>query len=328
VRIPTEPRRRTAAWRSCRTVLAASGIALALSSPRAASADATSDLEKAHGAYVAHKYDEAETRLRALLDPKSPGSLKDPDGIADARMYLAAALLAAGKQAEAQAVLEKLLLDKPDYQPDPLRVSLQATDALVDARARLREILGRLQAERVRQAQEEKAKAEAERQKAAQRLQMLEKLAGEELVVYPHSRWVAILPFGVGQFQNGQDAAGWLFLSAESLLALGSVVGGAFMLYDEGQATDALKRHDITTASAYNQRAQLAALVGDTFAAGFAVVAVAGIAHAQFTFVPERTEIRRRALPALALSFAPWMAPGAAGREGGAGGIVGLHGTF
>jgi hypothetical protein len=326
VRIPTEPRRRTATRRSCSAVVAAAGVALALSSPRAVRADAASDLEKAHGAYVAHKYDEAESRLRALLDPASPAALKDTDGIADARMYLAAVLLAAGKQAEAYAVLDKLLLDKPEYQPDPLRVSLQATDALVDARGRARETLGRLQAERVHQAQEEKAKAEADRQKAALRLQTLEQLASQELVIERHSRWAAALPFGAGQFQNGQETAAWLFLSAESLLVLGSVAGGAFMLYDEGQADDALKRHD-PTASAYNSRAQVAARVGDYFAAGFAVVAAAGIAHAQFTFVPERTEVRRRELPALSLSWTPWIEP-AAGREGGAGAVLGLHGRF
>jgi hypothetical protein len=327
VRFPTEPRRPTAAPPWCRAALAAAGCALALSSSRGARADAASDLEKAHGAYVAHKYDEAETRLRALLDPASPGALKDTDGIADARMYLAAVLLAAGKPAAAQAVLEKLLLDKPDYQPDPLRVSLQATDALVDARVRLHEVLSRLQAERVHQVQEEQARADAERRKAALRLQMLEQLAGEELVVYRHSRWAAVLPFGVGQFQNGQDAAGWLFLSAESLLAIGSVVGGAFTLYDAGQAQDALNRHD-NTASVYNARARTAALVGDTFAAGFALVAVAGIMHAEFTFVPETTEVRRRPIPPLSLSFTPWLEP-APGREGsGAGGLVGLHGRF
>jgi hypothetical protein len=326
VRIPTEPCRRTAARRSRRIVLAAAGLALAVSAPRALLADASSDLEKAHGAYVAHKYGEAETRLRALLDPAAPGALKDADGIADARMYLAAVLLAAGKQTEAQAVLDQLVLDRPDYQPDPLRVSLQATDALVDARGRVHDVLSRLQADRVHLAQEEKAKADADRQKAALRLQMLEKLAGEELVVYRHSRWTAVLPFGVGQFQNGQDGAGWLFLSVESLLAIGSIVGGAFMLYDEGQAADALNRHD-NTAPVYNSRAQVAARVGDYFAAGFALAAVAGITHAELTFVPESTEVRRRPLPAVSLSFTPWAAPGAC-REGGAGAIVGLHGQF
>jgi hypothetical protein len=326
VRIPIERRRRTTALRSCRTVLAAAGAMFALGSPGAARADAASDLEKAHGAYVAHKYQEAETRLRALLDATGPGALKDADAIADARMYLAAVLLGEGKASDAQSVLTSLLLDKPDYQPDPLRVSLQATDALVDARGRLRENLGRLQAERVLQAQEERAKADAERQRAALRLQMLEKLAGEELVIEKHSRWAAVLPFGVGQFQNGQEAAGWLLLSTESLLVIGSVVGGAFMLYDQGQAEDAEKRHD-PAASAYNAHAQVAAWVGDTFAAGFALVAAAGIAHAQFTFVPERTEIRQRPLPSVSLSFAPWVTPGAC-REGGTGGVLGLRGTF
>jgi hypothetical protein len=323
--IPTEPRRLTAARRSGCFALAL-GVGIALSSPGAARADGTGDLEKAHGAYVAHKYQDAETRLRALLDPKSTGALKDPDGIADARMYLAAVLLAEGKQADAQEVLGTLLLDKPDYQPDPLRVSLQATDALVDARTRLRESLGRLQAERVRQEQEERAKVDAERQRAASRLLMLEQLAGQELVVERHSRWMAALPFGAGQFQNGQETAGWLFLSAESLLVLGSIVGGAFMLYDEGQADDAVKRHD-TTAYAYNSRAQVAARVGDSFAAGFAVVALAGIAHAELTFIPERTEVRRRPLPALSLSLVPRVEPGS-GREGVLGGVLGLRGTF
>lgn len=190
----------------------------------------------------------------------------------------------------------------------------------------MRETLGRLQAERVRQVQEEKAKAEAERQKAALRLQTLEQLASQELVIERRSRWAAALPFGAGQFQNGQETAAWLLLSAESLLVLGSVAGGAFMLYDEGQAQDALKRHD-PTASAYNSRAQVAARVGDYFAAGFALVAVAGIVHAQVTFVPEHTEVRRRELPPLSLSFTPWIEP-AASREGGAGAVLGLHGRF
>jgi predicted negative regulator of RcsB-dependent stress response len=75
-----------------------------------ARADALSDLEKAHSAYVAHKYADAEARLRDLLDAKS-GALKDADSIADARMYLGAVLLAEGKKEEAADALEQLLLD-------------------------------------------------------------------------------------------------------------------------------------------------------------------------------------------------------------------------
>ncbi|HTQ42910.1 MAG TPA: hypothetical protein VMI75_09175, partial [Polyangiaceae bacterium] len=122
-----------------------------------ARADAATDLEKAHNAYVARQYDEAEMRLRALLDAKT-GTLVDPDKVADARMYLAATLIAVKKTEEANGLLEQLLTDRPDYQPDPLRVSLEAIDALTDARTRIRDKLAALQAEKVRKAQEEKAK--------------------------------------------------------------------------------------------------------------------------------------------------------------------------
>jgi len=76
-----------------RRLVAASLVALLCATPGVARADAKDDLEKAHNAYMTHRYDDAEARLRALLDPTRSG-LKDPDSIADARMYLAAVLLA------------------------------------------------------------------------------------------------------------------------------------------------------------------------------------------------------------------------------------------
>ena len=288
-----------------------------------ARADALSDLEKAHNAYVAHKYADAETRLRALLDPAT-GTLRDPDTVADARMYLGASLLAEGKKADAAAVFEQLLRDKPDYQPDPLRVTLQATDALIDARSRLREELAATMAEKVRQAQEDKARLEADRQKAAQRLAMLEKLASEETVVERHSRWLALVPFGVGQIQNGQTGLGIGFLVVESLAAVGSVVGQGFLLYNENQTNDAVRTGN-ATAAGYHARAQDAYVAGTLFTAGFALVAIAGIIHAEATFVPAHTEVRRRPLPEL--SIAPTILP-LAGRESGSGAMLGLKGTF
>jgi tetratricopeptide (TPR) repeat protein len=252
-----------------------------------AHADAQSDLEKAHNAYVAHKYEDAEARLRALLDPRS-GVLKDADNIADARMYLGAALVAQNKKAEAEVVFERLLRDKPDYQPDMLRVSLQATDALIDVRSRMREELAASMAEKVRQAQEEKARIEGERLRAAQHLAMLEKLAGEETVTQIDSRWIALVPFGVGQFQNGQTALGWAFLTSEALLAIGSGVSQVLTFYNESQMNAAI-RTGSSTAAGYHARAQDAYVASTLFTAGFALVALAGIIHAEATFVPTHT---------------------------------------
>jgi len=275
-----------------------------------ARADELSDLEKAYAAYAARKYIDAEARLRALLNPTS-GTLKDPDRVADARMYLGAVLLAEGRRTDALAVFQRLLLDKEDYQPDPLRIPLEALDALIDVRSQIREKVRALQVERARQQQDEQAKLAAEKQRAAARIAVLEKLAGEEIVIERNSRWIAVLPFGIGQFQNHQDTLGWTFLVAESVLGVGSIVSAGLTLYNETNARDALARNDTAQATGYNERAQTAWWANVAFFGGFAAGAIAGVVHAQATFVPERVQVQKRALPPL--SFAPVIGPGGVG---------------
>jgi TM2 domain-containing membrane protein YozV len=284
-----------------RLLLAASLVALVCATPGLARADAKADLEKAHNAYVAHKYDDAEARLRALLDPAT-SELKDPDSIADARMYLAAVLLAEKKSDEAASTLEDLLIERPDYQPDPLRVSLDAVDAFTDAKARLRDKLNAMQSEKVRKAQEEKAKLEIEHQKQVLRLAMLEKLATTEVVVERHSRWLSLVPFGVGQFQNGQTAEGWLFLTLEGMLTVGTVVAAGYAYAYEEQAWKYHQQGNSTAQSAYSSAAHWAAITDDVLAGGLALTALGGIVHAEATYVPEKVQMRKREIPPLSLT--------------------------
>lgn len=296
-------------------VLAAALVAVSLAAVRDARADGAADLEKAHNAYVSHQYDEAESRLRALLDPLT-GSLKDPDSVADARMYLGATLVAEKKADEAATVFATLLSDKPDYQPDALRVSLDAIDAFTDARAKNRDKLAAIQADRVRKAQEEKARAEAERQRQVARLAMLEKLASTEVVTTQNSRLIALIPFGAGQFQNGQTGLAWTLLVSEGLLAVGSGIGAAVSYYNIGQRDGSYANNSTAVAAQYNQRAQTAAVAGDLLAGGFFLVALAGVIHAEVTFVPDVTTERKREVPSMSLT--PIVGPGG----------IGLRGTF
>jgi hypothetical protein len=284
----------------CAWVTAA--ISVLLVATGTARADALGDLEKGYSAYAAHKYKDAEARLRtlALLDAAA-SDLKDPDIAADARMYLGSVLIAEGKKEEASAVFEKLLRDKPDYEPDRLRVALEAVDTFIDVKSRLRAELEKLQAEKVQREQADKAKAEAVKQKAAIRQAMLEQMATEERVVEQNSRWKAILPFGVGQFQNGQTDLAWVFLSSEALLAISSGVAAVVSFYEWGQWNEAVKRGDLIAAKAYYTNSYNAALGADVLAGGFLFAAVLGAVHAQITFVPERVSIRKRPLPALSL---------------------------
>jgi tetratricopeptide (TPR) repeat protein len=293
-----------------RVLVAASLAALVCATAGVARADPRSDLEKAHNAYMAHRYDDAESRLRALLDPKT-GALKDPDTIADARMYLGATLLAEKKNDEAAATFEELLIERPDYQADPLRVSLEAVDALTDARARVRDKLDALQAEKVRRAQAEKKKLEDERAKQVLRLAMLEKLASSELVIERHSRWLALVPFGVGQFQNGQTTDGWIFLVGEGLLTGASVVAAGLSVFYEKQAYTAAANNNASSASAYSKLAKWSAITDDLLVGGLAITITGGILHAEATFVPERIEMRKRDIPQLSLT--PVVGPGGLG---------------
>jgi hypothetical protein len=295
------------------------GLWLALARFGVARADELSDLEKAYGAYAAHKYVDAEARLRALLDPRT-GTLKDPDRVADARMYLGAVLLAEGRRADALAVFQMLLIDKEDYQPDPLRLPLEALDALIDVRSQIREQVRALQVERARQRQDEQAKVEAEKQRAAARLAVLEKLAGEEIVTERHSRWIALVPFGVGQFQNRQQTLGWTFLIGESLLLTGSAISAGLTLYNQGNANDALRNQDCgfstqpgacPRAEGFHQRALGDWYADVAFSAGFVALALVDVIHAQLTFVPAHVEVKRRSLPPL--SLAPVVGPGVVG---------------
>ena len=59
----------------------------------------------------------------------------------------------------------------------------------------------------------------------AERMARLERLAAQETVRVQRNRAVAFIPFGAGQFQNGDRTLGWGFLAAEAaFVAIGTAV--------------------------------------------------------------------------------------------------------
>jgi hypothetical protein len=141
-------------------------------------------------------------------------------------------------------------------------------------------------AERRVQQQDEKKKRDADV------TQKLKALAAQETVIERNQRWLATVPFGVGQFQNHDYAAGGVFLGMEAML-LGTAITA--IVIDERLANKAqVPGVDVKELSRKRQDA-FRVLVASTW--GFGLVAVAGITHAHFRFVPERRSIRKRALP-------------------------------
>jgi hypothetical protein len=301
-----------------------------------AHADGRAELEKARASFLSRNWADAEERLRVLLDPKT--GLKDRPLISQARMYLGASLLAQGKKDEAKETFEKLVLDDPSFDPDPLSFPSEAINTFIDVRSSLLEQIKTATQTAARLAAERKAREEAEREAQRVWFEKVKAQAGEEKITVRHNRVVASLPFGAGQFQNGQPVLGWIFLGAETVAVAGTVAVWGMYRYARGREDDELYNANQLSPQ-WRQRAEDLRLVNLGFAGAFVAIAGIGIAQAHLAYVPESPEKRKRDLPAMAMgqnkrgipalsSIAPIVSP-LPGRDGaGAGGVfLGISGA-
>ena len=290
---------------SLRALCVASLVAFLVLHSTAAFADERTDFEKGRNAFLGKNYVEADARFGAMLDPMS-GTLRSKELVADALMYWGATKFGLGKKDEAGALFEKVILSNPQYEPDPLNIPTAVLDAFTDTRIKLRDKLNEIAAQKARDAAVEKARLDALAKRQAEYVALLEKAASEEPITNENSRWIAMLPFGVGQFQNGRPMAGWLFLSTEASLLIGTGITFGMYRYDIGNATDALAANANTTQNdkillyaAYIDRAKQTRWVNLGLVLGLAAEALAGIIEAQINYVPTLISVKKRPLPKL-----------------------------
>ncbi len=318
-------RRRVAKWLLSGAFLASLTFASSL-----AAADGRAELEKARAAFLARNWGEAEQRLRVLLDPDT--GLKERTLVSQARMYLGASLIAQGNKSEAEDTFEKLVLDDPTYEPDPLGFPGEAVNAFIDVRASLLEQIRDAQQTAARLAAERKAREEAERERQRVWLERVKAQAEEERITVRRSRLVASLPFGAGQFQNGQTALGVVFAGVEASLVAGTLVTFGMYQYARTRENEELQAPGGDArglAPQYHQRAEDVRLVNLGLGAAFVLTAAIGALQAHVTFLPEVVETKKRPLPKPAVALSPILAPVVS--EGGEarGVMVGLAGqTF
>ena len=253
------------------------------------------EIDKARAAFVTKNYRDVETRLRHLLE--GTNLLRDPGNISQARMFLGAALVEQHREGAATPLFEKLLLDDAQFDPDPLTFPSHTLEVFIDTRAQMRDRLAKAAAE-ARAAAEQRRRAEEERSLQQTRLATLERMAGQREVTVKHSRIIASLPFGVGQFQNGQTALGTFFLAAEAALVIGSVITVPFYINARSQMNAEIVSFDLDrTASKYRDRAIDARTANIAFNVVFALTAAAGVAQAHVAFVPQAAETKSRPIP-------------------------------
>lgn len=279
-----------------RRLVAALVLGALVFAARPASADPRAELEKARAAYLARNWPEAEERVRVLVDPAT--GVRDRAIVSQARMILGAALLAQGKKDAASDVFEKLILEDPTFEPDPLSFPGDVVNTFIDTRAALAERIKNAAVTAAKLEAERKAREEAEREKQRIWLEKVKAQAQEEKITVRRSRLVACLPFGIGQFQNDQPVLGWIFLGAEAAIVAGTVITLPMYYYARGREQEERNTGDIERkADQYGQRADDVQVVNLGLVGAFAAVAGAGILQANLVFSPEKEERKHRELP-------------------------------
>jgi hypothetical protein len=243
------------------------------------------------GLYEAGKYTQCAETLAKYLDKDSEEPLRERAVVANARIYHAACLIGSGRAEEADAPLRAAILADPQMKPpDSLVFPPPVVERFLRVRETLHEEIRRSELSRVEIARRE-ADERALKEKAKDaRVRALEELASREVVTVKNRRWIAAIPFGVGQFQNGNSELGWAFLTSE--VALGATALTALAM----QTHFTLEAHRLKNPS-NNAVLETWNTLLDVSAWGFLGVAALGVLEAQLSFVPEVREIRRRPIP-------------------------------
>jgi len=265
------------------------------------------ELARVVGLVEAAKYEECAARLSRLLDPKNPHPLTDPQVLETARLYHATCLIGLGKKEQADVPLRAAIRRNPQMRPpDSLVFPPRIVDRFLKLREEYYKELRTVDKDAIERAEREaKARQEKESAQLAYML-MLERVAREQVVVDKHSRYLALVPFGVGQFQNGNPVLGWTFLGTEAALGVVSLTSLAVFSNIKNQA-DTYEAHAQTPATNVNSRLQNWYLALNLSTYTLLGVAALGIIEGQISFVPEVRHVSERPLPKLPKNQPAWL---------------------
>lgn len=286
--------------------------------------DVEAALVRAVAYYETGRYRHCVDAFSALLDT-SPTPVKSARALERARIYYAACLIAVGRRSDADEQIREAIRENPQMAvPDSVVFPQVLVDRFIVIRTSL---LDEIRAYEELKAQKAREEAEAARRRAEadqRRVAELERLASRETLVVKNSRWVASVPFGVGQFQNRDYVLGAIFLATELALAATAITATSIELHLHGQAQRIQQRAE---ADALNANIRTARTVSLAATGGLLFTAAVGVAHAHMTYVPELdggSRARRASRPPKKskLSVSPVAA------VAGSGGFVGLAGSF
>jgi len=256
--------------------------------------DSPAAFDRARIYYESARYAACVDAFTRVLE-RRPDVLTENERAA-ARTYLGACLIALGRREEArQQFRQAILEDRQLEPPDPVVFPQAVIDVFVEVRSSLMDALRRQQEEELERRRKEATEQLARQERERRRVAELERLAGLETVVRKNERWMAWVPFGLGQFHNDNRTLGWIFLTTEGALAITAITATSIELglnarADGGRAP--LDNDDL------NSKLKIAHQVGTVSWLTLIGVAAAGIVEANLSYRSEvRLGQRKRPLP-------------------------------
>ncbi len=185
--------------------------------PRVVRGDETDDFANAKNAFEAGEYEAAINRFNSLLQ----AGLQNPGLLLETHKLLGICYLFTGNREAAKDQFTKLLTRSPKYSLDPLLYPIEVVDFFTEIKQRNEKRLEELAEMQALQAKKRREEEELRRQAEIEKLR---RNVYVERSRVQHSRLVAAIPFGAGQFQNGHKLKGALFLSFELAFTGASIV--------------------------------------------------------------------------------------------------------
>ncbi|HQR29787.1 MAG TPA: tetratricopeptide repeat protein [Anaeromyxobacteraceae bacterium] len=208
-------------------------LALALVTPEA-------DAKRARDRYEFGAYADAAALSREILAATPP----PPQAVAlDAWRILGLANYQLGDRAAAAEAFRQLLFLDPDQVLDPFLVPPPIVEFFDRVRAEAEPELGPIR-EKKRQAQEQERLAEEARRRLAAEEQARLAPPSRVVVVQEHVYLLNFMPFGIGQFQNGDTTKG--IVIAVSQVVFGAINLGAIFAHN-AIAQDPSRRCSVST---------------------------------------------------------------------------------
>lgn len=255
-----------------------------------AQANDLSDFEAARDIYAAGDYPAAVKAFSDLVGGDPP-RLSDVLLVLESRKYLAASLVFVKRPDAAREQFKKLLRQEEDYALDPLAFPRAVVALFQSVRA---QIQAEVEARKAAQA-ESKARRRREAREAQQRrrqsVRTLREMARQRRTETLRLRWIAMLPFGVGQFQNDHKELGYAFATVEALFGIASI--GTFFAH-QSLTSDTPRPDQVADGNRFERTFRLSNWV--SFGA-FVAVALAGIIDAQVRFKGVTIRDEPRPLP-------------------------------